>query len=1447
MTDGSESRKPNTEDSRGQRTCPACTHVNRPTANYCEHCGDRLPDEAPCPQCGALCGIGQLFCHDCGFSLAGEPVRGRTEPRGEGGQGSAGRMQDSARLSRPDLLGRIRQGAFGFRISALWRLVIQFLASSPSSTVGSEEAAAGSGATAPAVPVPPEHVAAFGPARTVRANVFWGITAIMGAIGGQWLLVRGQTLPAVGLYAVAIGLALWAFRSSTVFALPATSDSGQLRRLNFYWLLPIVLLPGAVSAWSLERLLTDPDRPPDLFWLLHLASLALLVGCVFLARRFGSGQVENSQGIGGASSQRSSASGLTSESGPPARPWTRNQRLLVLFIVCIGFFMRIYELPEFPPGTWYDEATAGLEAQRILDDPDYRPLYVSALMGPEHYVYLVSSLFLILPKITFVVRLATVITGVLSVPAAYLAGSQFFGRGPALAFAFLIAVSRWSVNFSRIGMFNILMTLFVLLGVGLLLRALRRGRLTDFLWAGLCLGFGLNTYYAFQLFLAVVAVFIVYLLVTRWTLFLSHWKGLVVLAMSVLLFLAPLATFAFARLDRYLERTRTVSIFEEYPEDQVWGKLRENAVSHVLMYNVRGDPNGRHNLPGKPMLAPVAGALLVLGLALSLSRFWHARFFFLILWFFGLLAGGVFSLSFEAPQSLRAIGTLPVAYLLALLPLALLWQNWRVASHHGLTFEGESETTAGALGRFSFPRGKAIARRIWPLMLWRGSPVLFVSILLAAVAVYNYRTYFVHQMNDFAVWNAYSTGETIAASVVAEHVDRSDTEVYLTSHYAGHPAVRFVGSSVPYYRAVEYTDTLPMPLSPDRDALFLMDPDRRNFFEQARSFYPDAEFVEHKPPFGGPTVLYEIRLRPSDISSIQGMNLSYFEGAEWAGSPVKVERHPSILVDWPLEAPLSVPFSAEWNGVLNIEAYGPHKLVLRAPAGAELYVDEELVAQIEKGGESASAGDSGEATAALSLAMGLHKLRIRAAGGEGPVSLSWQRPGEEEQIVPTSALHVPPVSSNGLLGRYYANGNWQEPAAFTRIDPQINLYFHDIPLPRPYTVEWVGKLAVPFDGVYRMGIESIDESELWIDGKEIAASPEPNQYDEDSVELTAGLHDIRIRYVARTSHYHVNLHWAPPGQDRSLVQAEALIPPQGSYDHLSVDDLAIFDETSGASFAALPVSVTPLPVDEEQTVAFEIVRDAFEQPRGVATANGRVYVVDSSLRSLIVMDGEGRRIAEVRRSNRRFSEPVDVAADASGNIYVLDAGSGGQVSVHDADGDFVRVIPFSDNMVDRSRGLDVDREGRIWLAITPALIVAAFNTDGQELARISTVLEGGDFQPVDVAFHADDAVYVSTSGSTSVIRFSLDGEPMNLWPLATANSADGPHLSLDSNGAVYVTQPELGGFVRIAEGEEQGIEVWELPASQPIRKLVGIDVGADGELLLTDSENGRVYRVHSSQ
>ncbi len=267
---------------------------------------------------------------------------------------------------------------------------------------------------------------------------------------------------------------------------------------------------------------------------------------------------------------------------------------------------------------------------------------------------------------------------------------------------------------------------------------------------------------------------------------------------------------------------------------------------------------------------------------------------------------------------------------------------------------------------------------------------------------------------------------------------------------------------------------------------------------------------------------------------------------------------------------------------------------------------------------------------------------------------------------------------------------------------------------------------------------------------------------------------------------------------------------------------------------------------EEKTAEFDLVRDSFERPRGVAVANGNVYVVDAGRGTLVVLDGDGLELAEISQSDRPFIEPVDVATDGAGNVYVLDAGDGGHVSVHSAAGDFLQAVPIPNNMADRSRGLDVDGQGRIWLAMTPALAVAAFDLSGQELVRISTDFEGTDLQPVDVAYKADGSVYVSTAGMTSVLHFNAGGELVNLWPLVTANSVDGPHLALDEEGILYVTQPEQGGVFRISGNRSEDLEAWALPGGQALRKLVGIAVSGTGDLFVTDSDNGNIYRLQVS-
>jgi hypothetical protein len=130
----------------------------------------------------------------------------------------------------------------------------------------------------------------------------------------------------------------------------------------------------------------------------------------------------------------------------------------------------------------------------------------------------------------------------------------------------------------------------------------------------------------------------------------------------------------------------------------------------------------------------------------------------------------------------------------------------------------------------------------------------------------------------------------------------------------------------------------------------------------------------------------------------------------------------------------------------------------------------------------------------------------------------------------------------GLLGRYYANAAWEGEAQLARIDRQIGYYFHYLPLPRPYTVDWSGQLNVPIAGPYRFSLHTVGEATLFLDGELIfdsavgAVAPEP-------LELSAGLHDLQMRYLDNQSHSQVYLYWVHPDGRSELVPSDALYPP----------------------------------------------------------------------------------------------------------------------------------------------------------------------------------------------------------------------------------------------------------------------------------------------------------------
>lgn len=1206
---------------------------------------------------------------------------------------------------------------------------------------------------------------------TLRAGVprLWrllgGLAVVSLAILAQHTLNQKAVAEAVLLWGAAIGFWMWLYGAPRLAARAWVDPSAPDWR--WQWLGGSGLAMGfGLSVWLWRRIAVTAVTTADWRWYAGSVAVGLAAAAVM-------------------------------------QPWRSVRRdavsksSLALWIIFLSAAaIRLWRLDSIPLGLWYDAAANGLEALRVLREPAYRPIYTDGVNATGHYLWLVAGAIDLLGVNSFALRLISALMGIGVVAAAYGAGREFYGHTVGLAAAMLMATAHWSVTFSRLGMYNTAAPLAALATLWFMVRGLRRNSPLDYGLAGLALGLGLCFYSAFQLFVAVLLFFLAGVLWQER----RHWRrilpGLALSAAVMWLVIAPVAKFALLEPESYFARVQNTVLIRNLPAGDAISVLTQNAVKHLLMFNWHGDPNGRHNLPGAPLLDTISGGLLILGVALCIRRSAYLEFALLPVWLCVGLLGGILSLSFEAPQSLRSITAQPAVYFMIALPLGELAYEW-------VTGPG------------------------------RDSPALapwMIMIVLTPIAVMNTHLYFSRQTSDFATWNAHSTAETWAAEELRE---LNGAQAHVISLFDQHPTIRFLAPGVKYSR-LETNATLPLLQPASQDVVLVLDIERRDLFEEARRLYPHARFEERRPPFGGPVVIFVARISKEDQVAVQGL-VAIYRG----DGGVVTRDEPLLDQGWPEDAPVDLPFSAEWEGVLAVTTYGPHQFVLQAPGEAALYIGEEQVLSGDAGGE---AGISG----AVLLAQGNHNLRVVAEGGEGRVALAWRTPERESELVPSWALYRSPVRSNGLLGMYYANGSWEDPATFAQIDPRIGIYFHVPVLPRPYTVEWTGKLAVPQTGEYGFGLESNDESQLMLDGRMIASSRGRGDVGSGRLMLNEGLHDIVVRYADRTDHTFINLSWLPPGHSAGdgyeIIPSNFLIPPQKDYTRIEMPALPMPTSDVG------PVGLGDGGIDDVGLLGaarVETILDGLSAPRGIAAGKEDIFVAESGAAQVLVVHVESGETRALQPEGHAFVEPMDVATDAAGNVFVLDAGAA-RIDRFDASGAYIGEVPTETDLLNRARGISVDGAGWIWVAITAAQRMVAFDTSGEvvhEVLRPAVSASLQEMQPVDLVAPADGSIYATDAGNHRLFRFDLSGFVVSSMTLPVANSLDGSHLATDDAGNVYVTAPESGHVMRLDAQGGMSI-VWSVRTAQtPDAKPVGIAVDAQKVIWLADVQGGRVLRV----
>jgi 4-amino-4-deoxy-L-arabinose transferase-like glycosyltransferase len=153
-------------------------------------------------------------------------------------------------------------------------------------------------------------------------------------------------------------------------------------------------------------------------------------------------------------------------------------------IIIIAVVLRLWQLGNTPPSPDWDEVAIGYDAYSLIHTgkDEFGKAFPVVLRSfddykPAMYAYLTIPSIIIFGLNTFAVRLPSAIFGIISVIAVFYLLREIFGNSKlkdplSLLASFLLAISPWSLQFSRVGFesnvgdaFNILMVLFFVKGL----------------------------------------------------------------------------------------------------------------------------------------------------------------------------------------------------------------------------------------------------------------------------------------------------------------------------------------------------------------------------------------------------------------------------------------------------------------------------------------------------------------------------------------------------------------------------------------------------------------------------------------------------------------------------------------------------------------------------------------------------------------------------------------------------------------------------------------------------------------------------------------------------------------------------------------------------------------------------------------------------------------------
>ena len=379
-----------------------------------------------------------------------------------------------------------------------------------------------------------------------------------------------------------------------------------------------------------------------------------------------------------------------------------SQNLILVLILILSLFLRVYRFDKAPPGLDWDEVATGYNAYSILktardEHGEFLPLNFKSFDDYKAplFIYLLVPFVKVFGRTIFAVRFPSALLGTLTVFLTYFLAKELFREKnkninrksindwlPVIT-AFLLAVSPWHLQFSRVAFEPNIALFFVVLGGVLMLKGLRRDSTLLCISGSASLALSLLTYHSSKIFTPLL--FFSLILIFKKD-FLKNKKKLFLTLLIFLLFCLPVFLTFFKGGGSRLQAT---GIFGRFSTIEEIGRLRKenqdkpfwlvrilynrpvflskkmisNYFSHFSPYFLflGKKTNWRVSLPFQGQLYLWEGPFFLLGIYHLLLSFKKRSSKLMLSWW--LLAPLPASIGESVPHALRTLAMLPMPQL----------------------------------------------------------------------------------------------------------------------------------------------------------------------------------------------------------------------------------------------------------------------------------------------------------------------------------------------------------------------------------------------------------------------------------------------------------------------------------------------------------------------------------------------------------------------------------------------------------------------------------------------------------------------------------------------------------------------------------------------------------------------------------------------------------------